>query len=112
MEDTLTIEVPDGVSEDVVRELELAISGMEPVKKVGHSSEDRGLDPGSLMLWMEVIGGVLTVVSTAVPFIEKIASIFRTRKITGVKISLPDGTELSVDDCTSDDIKKLISNNE
>jgi len=24
---------------------------------------------------------------------------------------MPDGTEVSVDDCTSDDIKKLISNN-
>jgi hypothetical protein len=111
MEDILTIEVPGGLSEEVLKELESTISGLEPVKKVGHTSGDRSLDPASLMLWMELIGGALTVVATAVPLIEKIVGMFRNKKISGVKISMPDGTAVSVDDCTSDDIRKLISNN-
>ena len=72
------------------------------------SVSSRNIDPGTIMLWVQVVSGVLGVVATAVPILEKIINVIRGNGVSGATVKLPNGAELSVDNASTEEIERLI----
>jgi hypothetical protein len=106
MEDAFTIEFPRTVSDRELEALQAEIKQVSEVEDAG-SMGARGVDPQMIMLWVQVISGVLGVVSTGVPIIQKIIEMIRGKGIKGAKITLANGTTISVDDISAKDLESL-----
>jgi hypothetical protein len=107
MEDIFTIEFPNTISDSELATLETELKQMAEVENAG-SMDARSVDPQALMLWVQLVSGALAAVSTGVPIIQKIAGMFQGRGIKGAKIALPDGTTVSIDDVSPQDLENLI----
>jgi hypothetical protein len=105
MEDAFTIEFPRTVSDRELEALQAEIKQVSEVEDAG-SMGARGVDP-QIMLWVQVISGVLGVVSTGVPIIQKITEMIRGKGIKGAKITLANGTTISVDHVAAKDLESL-----
>ena len=109
MEDTFTIEFPKTVSDSELEALQTELKQTSQVEDAG-SMGARGVDPQMIWLWVKVLSGVLGVVSTGVPIIQKIIEMIRGKGIKGAKITLADGTTISVDDTSAKDLENLLKN--
>ena len=108
MENFVTISLPQGISENDSLEIQNLLQGIDSVEDVSPVVSRSGFDPASILLWVQVAGGVFGVVSAALPIIQKIREIVRGKKLSGVKIKLPDGTEISVDESSMEDIETIL----
>jgi len=72
------------------------------------SASSRNIDPGSIMVWVQVASGVLGAVATAMPIVEKIIKVIRGNGVSGATIKLPNGAEVSVDNASTKEIERLI----
>jgi hypothetical protein len=107
MEDLITIELPSTTPEEDLKALKDQIQKMGDVEDTGSLGE-RSIDPVTLGLWIQLATGALGVVSTGVPIIQKIVEMIRGKGIKGVKLTLANGTTVSVDDASAKDLEKLI----
>jgi hypothetical protein len=102
----LSIELPEGTSQDTLQELSDELSQLEEVEET--SAPQRSVIGTALMV-VQVAGPVLEAVSTALPIIQKITGLIRGKGVTGAKIELPDGTKIAVDNASADDIERLLN---
>lgn len=110
MPDILTIALPGSISEAEIAEITQAlkeIQAVESVKDTG-SPVQRGVDPATLKVWIEIAVGVVGFVSAAMPLIKKVIAMIRHKGISGAKIKLPSGAEISVDNASPEEIEKIL----
>jgi hypothetical protein len=107
MPDLLTITLPNSVSQTEIAEIAQALKEVQAVESVQETTS-RGLDPATIKVWIEVAVGVIGFLSAAMPVIKKVIATIRGKGITGAKIKLPNGTEISVDNASSEEIEKIL----
>jgi hypothetical protein len=107
MQDLFSITLPDTASEKDIEALQDTLKTLDTVADAG-ADPDRGVDPASIMVWVQVVSGVLGAVSTAVPIVKKVIETIRGKGISGAKIKLPNGVEVAVDNASADEIERLL----
>jgi hypothetical protein len=107
MTDTLQIVVSSKESGAALDTLTDKLKSEDDIVNAG-SASSRSMDPGSLMVWVQVASGVLGVVATAMPIVEKIMKVIRGNGISGATIRLPNGAEVLVDHASTKEVERLI----
>jgi hypothetical protein len=102
----LSIEFPRGTPADTVQSVAAELDQLDEVDETTAPTE-RSVIAAALLL-VNVAGPVLQNVATAVPVIQKIIESLRGRGVTGATIELPDGTKISVDNASAEDIERLV----
>jgi hypothetical protein len=102
----LSIEFPRGTPADTVQSVAAELDQLDEVDETTAPTE-RSVIAAALLL-VNVAGPVLQNVATAVPVVQKIIESLRGRGVTGATIELPDGTKISVDNASAEDIKRLV----
>jgi hypothetical protein len=102
----LSIEFPRGTSADVVGSVADQLEGLDEVDKTSAPTERSVV--GVALLVVSVAGPVLQHVATAVPVVQQIVELIRGRGVTGATIELPDGTKISVDNASAEDIERIL----
>jgi hypothetical protein len=109
MIEVVNIVLPEGVSDEDAREIQALLKEVEGVEDAGSVSTRSLADPGSMIMWIEVASGILGLVSTGLPIIQKLMDIFREKDLPAAKIKLPDGTEIELDkESSPDEIANMI----
>ena len=102
--DVFRIELPDAegaVASDVAQDLRRLDAVAET------SADTRSI--GAALVLVKVVGGVLGDAATAVPIVQKVVEMIRGKGVTGAKIELPNGTKISVDSASVDEIERLVA---
>jgi hypothetical protein len=107
MPDILTITLPGSISEADIAEIAQALKEIQAVESVQETAP-RGVDPATVKVWIEVAIGVVGFVSAAMPVIKKVIAMIRGKGISGAKIKLPNGAEISVDNASPEEIEKIL----
>jgi hypothetical protein len=102
----LSIEFPRGTPADTVQSVAAELDQLDEVDETTAPTE-RSVIAAALLL-VNVAGPVLQNVATAVPVVQKIIESLRGRGVTGATIELPDGTKISVDNASAEDIERLV----
>jgi ferric-dicitrate binding protein FerR (iron transport regulator) len=102
----LSIEFPRGTSPDTLRAVADELDQLDEVDQTKPSSERSVL--GAALLLVNVAGPVLQNVATALPVVQKIVEALRGRGVTGATIELADGTKISVDSASAEDIERIL----
>jgi hypothetical protein len=102
----LSIEVPRGTSPDVVGSVADELEELDEVEQTSAPTERSVI--GVALLLVNVAGPVLEHAATALPVVQKIIEALRGRGVTGATIELPDGTKISVDNASAEDIERIL----
>jgi hypothetical protein len=110
MPDTLTVTLPGSISAADIAEITQALKEIQAVESLKDTGPpvQRGVDPATIKVWIEVAISVAGFISAAMPLIKKIIATIRGKGITGAKIKLPNGTEISVDNASHEEIEKIL----
>ncbi len=109
MSEVFNIVLPEGVSDEDAREIQALLKEVEGIEDAGSVSTRSLADPASVTMWIEVAAGILGLISTGLPVIQKMMDIFRKKDLPAAKIKLPDGTEIELDKKSSpDEIANMI----
>jgi len=111
MNDTIHISVPNETDEKVVMALTQALRKINWIEDAGFIAT-RGIDPGNLTIWVQLISGAISTIGLAVSLIERLIKTIRNNRISGASIKLPNGMEISIDKMSTKDIIKLLQSNE
>jgi hypothetical protein len=106
--DVLEIELPESVSAEAAAELETELRRIDEVEDAG-STDVRGIEVEVLGLWVQLVSNALAAVSVGVPIVQRIVSLIRGRDIQGAKLKFPDGTEVSVDRASAEQLERIIA---
>jgi hypothetical protein len=107
MPDLLTITLPNSVSKTEIAEIAQSLKEAQAVESVQEKTS-RGVDPATIKVWIEVAIGVVGFISAAMPVIKNVIATIRNKGISGAKIKLPNGTEISVDNANPEEIEKIL----
>jgi cell division protein FtsX len=93
MPDTLTITLPGSISAADIAEITQALKEIQAVESVKdiRPPTQRGVDPATIKVWIEVAIGVVGFVSAAMLLIKKVIATIRGKGISGAKIKLLQG---------------------
>jgi len=107
MNDNFHITLPNEVTEEQLESIKAKLHDIETIKSID-SVATRAIADGNLIIWVQLVGGVLSAVSNAVPFILKIIKIIRNKGILSAQIKLPNGIEISTDKSSAEEIINLL----
>jgi hypothetical protein len=96
--------VPAEVAAGIVDDLR-QLSNVEGARAL----ERRAIDPASLIVLIQVVGGALGVVGSAWALIDRIRKSLSARKVTGAAITLPNGTRVELDEVTEEQLARLMA---
>lgn len=102
----LSIEFPRGTPSDTVQSVADELEQLEQVDETNTPTERSVI--GVALLLVNVAGPVLEHAATALPVVQKIVEAIRGRGVTGATIELPDGTKISVDNASAEDIERIL----
>ncbi|MBI4313026.1 MAG: hypothetical protein HY681_14795 [Chloroflexi bacterium] len=106
-EGVFRVQLPKTVSKSDARALQDALKQVNGVANAG-SLAARGVDPGTVMLWVQAAGGTLNAASKALPLLKQVVETIRGKSVTGVTLEFPGGMKLSVDKASPEDIERLV----
>jgi trans-2-enoyl-CoA reductase len=104
----LTIEYPTNTAKSKIGEIERGIKEVPSVKSVV-SGDDRGADVGTLSTVIGLLPTVLQSAGALTQTIKQVTDMVRGQSVKGVKMKFSDGTEISIDKGSSEDVQKLIA---
>lgn len=102
----LRIEFPHATSPDTVQTVADELNRLDEVAETTPATERSVL--GAALLLVNVAGPVLQNVATALPVVQKIIESIRGRGVSGATIELSDGTKISVDNASVEDLERLL----
>jgi hypothetical protein len=108
MSQRITIVLPGAVPERDAREVQNWLERLDSVDKVSQVTTRSAIDPASIIFWIQITSGVLGAVGAMLPVIQKIIKIIRNKKISDATIRLPNGTEISLDESSAEEIVKIL----
>lgn len=108
MANIFSIELPTSVSDSDIETLKTEIKELENVTNAGLEDARSGIDPVSLGIWVQTVTGILGLIGTAVPIIQKIIEMLRGKGIKGAKISLANGVVINVDEVSVKELERLL----
>jgi len=111
MKDVFMINLPSSTSKSDVELIQNMLKQIDSVEDAVHKTT-RVLDPVSITVLVTLVGSILGVVGTAVPIICKIVETIRGKGISGAKIKLANGNEISVDNASVSEIERIMKASE
>jgi hypothetical protein len=106
MTNRLAIELPPDLSDAEQELLVASLQDLEEVKRADNLGLSRSADLQTISVGVELATQIAGLVG---PVVSKIIDIIRGRRIKGVKLSLPDGKTLAVDEISSKDLDRLLA---
>jgi hypothetical protein len=106
MNDMFTIELPKTIAAQQLSDLESEVAKLAEVDDAG-TLDSRSIDPAMLGLWIQAATGILGVISTAVPLVQKVVDMIRKKGIKGAKLRF-EGGEIEVDNISIAELKTLL----
>ena len=106
MRDRLAIELPPDLSEEEQNELVTSIQAIDEVEDAENLGPSRSVDLETISVGVQLatqIGGLVG------PVVKKIIDVIKGRSIKGVKLSLPNGTTVAVDEISGKDLDNLLA---
>jgi hypothetical protein len=70
--------------------------------------EPRALDLGSVFVLIEVAGSVLAAVDAAWQLVERLRKVLGPKRLSGARITLPNGVRIELDQVTEEQLAQLI----
>lgn len=107
MGDVFKVVLPTGISKDEIVSLEAELNDIDVVEDAGRASS-RAFDAASATLSIRVEGGMLDLVGTAVPLLNKVLDTIRGRGIKGARITMPNGTTVEADEISVRGLEALV----
>ena len=108
MSQTLKIKLPDNTPMAEAKAIQAELKEVEGIKNAGSLNSRGGIDPASVMAWIQVGTTVLSTASSFEPLVKKIGGIFNKRSMKGVTLEGPGGVKISLDKASSEDVQKLL----
>ena len=105
MNERLAIALPDDLSETRQAELIAALRQIDEVAGADNLGPSRGVDLQTISIGVQLatqVGGLIG------PVVKKIIDTIARHHIKGVRVSLPDGTSVTVDEISSEDLDNLL----
>jgi hypothetical protein len=104
-----TISLPQSTSVEQRAEIETALRTDSDIDSTGRfEPRGGGIDPASILLWVQIAGGIVTAAGGAAVLVERVVRLLRGKGIKGATITLADGAVLQVDSATASDIERLL----
>lgn len=98
----------DGLPEDVdLSKLVAELKACDQIRDADYSVP-RAVDPGSIMVWVEIVTGVISSVSGAITVIMAIRDVLRKHGLQKAEIKSGNGAVLSVENASAEEIRKLL----
>jgi hypothetical protein len=106
---SFTISLPQSTSVEQRAEIETALRADGDIVSAG-KFEPRGVgtDPATILLWVQIAGGIVTAAGGAAALVERVVKLLRGKGIKGATITLPGGAILHVDSAATSDIEQLL----
>lgn len=102
--DSFTVEL---ITEDERATLAEELKGLDGVERTV-SMGVRGADAGTILQWVEVGNGVLTMASLAVPLIQQLVDRIRARGIRGARIQLSEEVVIEADTASPEEVEQQV----
>lgn len=90
----------------VLTAIQEELRAVEGVESAG--GQTRSLDPATLDVWVKLAGTAISTAAAAVPVLTGIVKVLRRRGLGNTTIELRDGTRISVENATVEDIRKIV----
>lgn len=90
-----------------INEINEALKKIDEIEDV-HSVATRSLDPNTILIWVQLISGVLGTIGVALPLFQKIIETINKKGIKGTTLKLANGTEIILDNASPEDIKRIL----
>jgi len=103
----LMVTLRDGTTADVGDALAKELAGVAEIDQARRKQE-RSIDPQQVIVVLEVAAKALTTLAAAWELFRKVRDTLAARKVTGAKITLPNGARVELDAVTQDEVKKLV----
>jgi hypothetical protein len=107
MEKYVNFKLPKDLAPQDIAEIRSELKEIDEVEEVG-SGDARFVDPASIMVWVTLLSTVVANIDKAIAVFEKVKALFEKKNIKGVKISKPDGTTITIDNASPDEIVKML----
>jgi hypothetical protein len=102
----LTLSLTKGVDQSVAEDLATALTSIDQVKSA-RALQMRAIDPGSAMMLVELVGGVLGTVTAAWDLVTRLRTALGNDRVRGAGLTLPNGARIELDSVTRDDLARL-----
>lgn len=100
------IELPTGTNPTTIKALEQELAQTAGVDECRQSTA-RAIDPVSITIYVTLVATVITTIGAAVPVVNQVIDLFKSKGIKGVKLTLSNGQVIEVDNISVDDLLKL-----
>lgn len=105
MNERLAIELPDDLSQVKQEELIASLRQIDEVKGAENLGPSRGLDLQTISIGIQLATQIKGLIG---PAVKKIIGTIQGHQIKGVRLSLPDGTSIAVDEISPKDLDNLL----
>jgi hypothetical protein len=106
MSTTFTINFIDPLNKQASEDLEASIGELQGVDKA-QGVTDR-FDPAVALMWIEIAGGAAGIGAGLVTIVTGIKALFKKKQVMNATVTLPDGTEIELDNSSVEDITTII----
>jgi hypothetical protein len=103
----LTLSLGTGVEQSAARDLAMALPTIDQVKSA-RALQMRAIDPGSAMVLVELVGGVLGSVAAVWELVTKLRNVLGSDRINGARVTLPNGARIELESVTRDELAHLV----
>jgi hypothetical protein len=100
MSDRLAIELPAEIPQQQRDELLRSLQGLDEVEQADVLAS-RSIDPATITIGIKLV-------SALGPVMDKLLDTLRGSRIKGLKLTLPGGTSISVDEISGKDLQQLL----
>ena len=108
--EALDIELPGATDKMLAEEIAVELRQMHDIEDTGVSQATRSpLDPATISVWLQLAPAVLAAAGGVMTLMVQIRDLLRRRGIKGAKITLADGTQISADEISIEELKVLQS---
>ena len=105
MTERLAIELPDDLSEAQQDALIASLQQIDEVEEAENLGPSRGVDLQTISIGIELATQIAGLIG---PVVKKIIGTIQGHQIKGVRMSLPDGTTVAVDEISPKDLDNLL----
>jgi hypothetical protein len=103
----LTLSLGKGVDPSTAADLATTLTTIDQVKSA-RALQMRAIDPGSAMMLVEFVAGVLGSVTAVWELVTKLRKVLGSDRVRGACLTLPNGARIELESVTRDDLARLV----
>jgi hypothetical protein len=103
----LTLSLGKGVDPSAAEDLATALTSIAQVKSA-RALQMRAIDPTSVMMLVEFVGGVLGSATAVWELVTKLRTVLGSDRVRGARVTLPNGARIELESVTRNDLAQLV----